>query len=127
MNKYLIASLAVVAASVTAFTLEYKFEDDSEVIQNAVESSIINPDNIKFVKVLEVDEKYDDMKPVQKMEFKSLKVRQVTEDEVAEFVNSNMQKIVKQKEEVTKPDYYDIQKVPIEEWEERVLYEKLSH
>ena len=38
-----------------------------------------------------------------------------------------MQKIEKKKEMVVKPDYYDIEKVPIEEWEERVLYEKLSH
>ena len=108
MNKYLIASLAALTVSVAAFTLEYKFDDDSEVIQNAVESSIINPENIKFVKIVNKDET-DDMKPLQMKELNLNKVE--ASQEV--HVNSKMDDT---NEEVAMPDYLDIQKVPIEQW-----------
>ena len=109
MNKYLVATFAALAISVSSFTLEYKFEDDKEIIQNTTESPIISAENVTFVQVLPNDE----MSNTYTLKMKEQAIeKEHTSYPLEDAVITEIE-IPKQDK---KPDYHNIEKVPITEW-----------
>ena len=109
MNKYLVATFAALAISVSSFNLEYKFEDDKEIIQNTTESPIISAENVTFVQVIPNEE----MSNTYTLKIKEKAIEEHTSYPLEDAVITEIVEIPKQDK---KPDYHNIEKVPITEW-----------